>query len=561
MTINKALATTIDSVVGSGTYGAATTPVTVTIPYAGVVAPTGAVTIYDSLHNTVTVQASSCTVTKGVLTCNVNFPTANQPSGSTVLNVSQAPDANYGGSTGLGSDSISQIGGAIPAPTVSPLNAVFGTAVTLTETVPAAETGTVTFSNGGTVLGTAKIVNGVATLITSALPVGTASITASASGDGNYGAATSPAATDQVSALVTKVALVSSQATSNPGVSVTFTATLTTTATGSINGMVTFSDGATVLGTATVNNGVATLSTATLGVGTHPITASFTPASGSALSAATSAVVLQTVVTPGSSISLSSSLNPAVAEQTVTFTAAVPTSIAGTVPSGMVTFYAGTTPLGTAQLNAAGQATFTTSKMTGGVQNITAVYAGDSNYATSTSPIVAQVISDYVVGNTTPTLGVDPGSTAAFNITINPSAGVKFGAPVVLTVTGLPTNFSAAFGTGTVTPGTAGASSSMTVQTYAQVVASLEHHQRMKSYEAAMFWAFLFPLLGMRRIRKRLPKALLMLTVCLASVGVIAPLTGCGGGYFGPKPATYTLTVTGTSGTLQRSTTVTLNVR
>ncbi len=561
VTITKAPATAADSVTGSGTYGAATTPVTVTIPYAGSAAPTGAITVSDSLGNTVTVQASSCTVAKGVLTCNVSFPTANQPAGPNVLNVSQAPDANYSGSTGSGSDSLGKTSKTIPAPAVSPLNAVFGTAVTLTETVPSDETGTVTFSNGSTVLGTATILNGTAALTTSGLPVGTASITASASGDGDYAVATSPATTDQVSALVTKVALVSSQLTSNPGVNVTFTATVTTTATGSINGTMTFLDGATVLGTAAVNNGVATLSTTALAVGTHPITASFAPASGSTLSAATSTVVTQTVVPAGSSVSLTSSLNPAVVEQNVTFTATVPASIAGTAPTGSVTFYDGTTLLGTAPLNGAGQATLTTAKMSGGMHNITAVYGGDTNYATSTSAIVAQGISDYVVGNTTPTISVDPGSTAAFNITVNPSAGVQFGAPVVLTVTGLPANFTAAFGTGTVTPGTAGNSSSMTVHTYAQIVASLEHQQRIKSYEAAMFWAFLFPLLGIRKLRKRLPRALLMFTVCLASFGVIAPLTGCGGGYFGPQPATYTLTVTGTSGSLQRSTTVTLNVR
>jgi hypothetical protein len=38
-------------------------------------------------------------------------------------------------------------------------------------------------------------------------------------------------------------------------------------------------------------------------------------------------------------------------------------------------------------------------------------------------------------------------------------------------------------------------------------------------------------------------------------------LGGCGGGYFGPTPQTYTVTVTGTSGSLQESTTVSLTVQ
>ena len=38
-------------------------------------------------------------------------------------------------------------------------------------------------------------------------------------------------------------------------------------------------------------------------------------------------------------------------------------------------------------------------------------------------------------------------------------------------------------------------------------------------------------------------------------------LSGCGGGYFGPPPQTYTITVTGTSGSLAESTTISLTVQ
>ena len=560
VTINKALATSSDTVTGTGTYGTATTPVTVSIPFAGAAAPSGAITVADAHGNTVTIQASSCTAAAGVLTCTANLPTANEPIGTNTVTVSQAADANYSGSTGSGSVSIGKTIPTLAAPSISPLNATFGTPVTLTQTVPAGETGTVTFYSGTTVLGTATIANGVAVLTTSALPAGTDSITAMAGGDGNYNAATSPAVVDTVNSGATKVALASSQSNVIYGSNVSFTATVSTTPASTITGTVTFYDGTTAIGTATAANGVGSLSLSTLGVGTHVITATFTPAAGSPLSAATSPAITETVGGAASSVVLTSSLNPGIAGQSITFSATVPTTVGSTAPTGMVTFYDGTTVIGTTQLNASGVANFVTSALSGGVHNITAVYAGDSNYATSTSGPVAQQISDYVVGNTTPTLTVDPGKTAAFNITINPSAGVSFGSPVVLTVTGLPANFTSGFSAGTVMPGTGGATSTMSVQTFAQVVAALEQKQHMKSYEAAAFWAFLLPLLGMRRVRRRLPKAMLMLAICVASFGVIAPLTGCGGGYFGPAPASYTLTVTGTSGALQHSTTVTLNV-
>ncbi len=561
VTVNKAAATAGDTITGSGNFGDATSAVTVSIPYAGTAAPTGAVTITDSNGNTVTVQASSCTAAKGVLTCTANLPTANDPIGANTLTVAQAADVNYSGSTGTGSVTLGKTKPTLTAPTISPLNSAFGTSVTITQAVPANETGTVTFYNGTTVLGTATIANGVATLTTSALPVGTDSITTTANGDTNYAASTSPAITDNVAATTTTIALTSSQSTMSAGTNVTFTATVSTPGSGTVAGTVTFYDGTAAIGTATVSNGVATASTTTLAVGNHAITATFTPATGSPLTAATSAAVSETVTAAASTITLTSSANPAIVGQSVTLAATVPASIAGTAPTGKVTFYDGTTAIGSAQLNASGVASLPTTTLKGGSHDITAVYAGDGVYGTSTSGVVAQKVSDYTIGNTTPTMIADPGAAAAFNITINPVGSISFSAPVVLTVSGLPAKYTAAFGQGTVTPGAAGTTTTMTVQTFAQALTAMEHEHHTKSLVAAAAWACLFPLLGLRRIRRRLPKSLLMLALVIGSFGAVAPLTGCGGGYFGPQPASYTLTVTGTSGTLQRTTTVTLNVR
>ncbi len=72
---------------------------------------------------------------------------------------------------------------------------------------------------------------------------------------------------------------------------------------------------------------------------------------------------------------LSSSADPSVLGQSVTFTATVG-SAADSAPTGMVTFLDGSTSLGTGTL-ASGQATFTTSSLSIGSHSITGQYGGD----------------------------------------------------------------------------------------------------------------------------------------------------------------------------------------
>ena len=89
---------------------------------------------------------------------------------------------------------------------------------------------------------------------------------------------------------------------------------------------------------------------------------------------------------------LTSSQNPSVSGQTVTFTATVVAS-AGTVPNGeTIAFMYGPILLGAGTLRG-GTASFTTTALPVGTDTITVVYAGDPNFAGSQSNAVSQVVT------------------------------------------------------------------------------------------------------------------------------------------------------------------------
>jgi len=93
-----------------------------------------------------------------------------------------------------------------------------------------------------------------------------------------------------------------------------------------------------------------------------------------------------------STTELTSSLNPSNFGQSVTFTATVSSTGFKVTPTGTVTFLDGTATLGSGNLNSSGVATFATSSLAVGTHNIVASYGGDSNFASSTSTAVSQLV-------------------------------------------------------------------------------------------------------------------------------------------------------------------------
>jgi poly(hydroxyalkanoate) depolymerase family esterase len=149
---------------------------------------------------------------------------------------------------------------------------------------------------------------------------------------------------------------------------------------------------------------------------------------------------------------LSSSENPSTYGQAVTFTAVVSSSL-GAPPNGeTVTFLQGKAILGTGALGG-GTATYTTSTLAaGGVDAIKAVYAGDSNFASSTSKAVSQVVNKA----TTTTTVASSQNPSDFGQSVILTANVtpEFGGAVTGTVTF--SNGSTKLGTATLSGGAAG---------------------------------------------------------------------------------------------------------
>jgi hypothetical protein len=122
---------------------------------------------------------------------------------------------------------------------------------------------------------------------------------------------------------------------------------------------------------------------------------------------------------------LSSSPDPSTYGQLVTLTASV-TSTSGS-PTGPVNFYNGATLLGESSL-VAGVATFSISSLAVGTYSFTAVYPGNTSFATSTSPPVTQYVNAITKSSTTTAMvsSLNPsiyGQDVTFTATVSNGSG------------------------------------------------------------------------------------------------------------------------------------------
>jgi len=161
---------------GTQTYGGPSVTLTAT-------ASSGLPVTYSVTSGPATVSGSTLTLTGA---------------GTVVAVANQAGNANYANAAPVSlSFAVSEEATSVTLSTSSN-SVVYGTALTLTATVPSAATGTVTFLDSGTSIGATTLSSGSATLIISTLGIGSHVLTASYSGDSNYTGANSSSLTETI---------------------------------------------------------------------------------------------------------------------------------------------------------------------------------------------------------------------------------------------------------------------------------------------------------------------------------------------------------------------------
>ena len=454
-TLNQAVnqdgtSTVLSSSVDPSVYGQSVTfTATVSAAAPGSGTPTGSVTFMDG-----STALGSATLSSG----KASFKTTSLAAGSQAITAVYGGDPNFSGRTSSALTQTVNQAGTTTAVVSVVKPSVYGEQLTFTATVSAnspgsgTATGTVTFSVGSTVLGTATLGGGTASLsVSPQLSVGNHTIKASYGGDTNF-KTSAGTLTQTVKQDSTTTSIVSSANPSVYGQSVTFTATVIANVPGSgtPTGSLTFTNGSTTLGTVTLSGGMASLSTAKLATGKDTITATY---NGSSSFITSNASLNQTVSQDAASATVTSSLNPSVYGQSVTFTAIVSAAAPGSgTPTGTVTFMDGSTPLGTATVSSE-KASLKTTSVPVGSQAITAVYSGDTNYAPSTSAVLTQTVHQ----DSTTTKVTSSANPSVYGQSVMLTATVKAASPGSGTPTGTVTFYDGTtnLGSGTLSGGTA----------------------------------------------------------------------------------------------------------
>lgn len=415
--------TTAGSITGAAGTGSATFTSTVaeaktlTVTANGVTLDTRGVTVTpaaaDAAHSSLSVNPMAIvTGQEATATVTVRDQFDNAVSGASVtlnpangLALSQAPGTSNGSgvatgkvkATAVGNGTVTAtVGGGTtsPAVTVTIAQATtttsvsvpggdsnVGEAVTVNYSVsvvsPGSGTpgGTVTVS-GGSQSCTASVSTGSCPLtFTSA---GTKSISAHYNGDANYAASTSATVDHTVNALATTTTVTSSKSSSVWSESVTFTATVSASS-GTPAGTVQFKSDGSNIGSGTLTNGTVAVPVSTLPVGTHTITADYTPDVGSGFAGSSGTLSgVQTVSKASVTVAIDSTVPgaPTAGSPVTVYVSVTGAPPATDTPTGTVAVAGGSGTCSITLVGGKGNCSFTPST-TG---SITATYSGDPNF-------------------------------------------------------------------------------------------------------------------------------------------------------------------------------------
>jgi hypothetical protein len=183
----------------------------------------------------------------------------------------------------------------------------------------------------------------------------------------------------------------------------------------------------------------------------------------------------------------------------------------------------------------------------------------DAVLADNTATLV-ETVGDFQLTASPPSVTVAAGHSASYTVTVAPRLG-PFVASVSFSCASLPLGSACSFSPDSVTPGSNPASVTLTITTTARSAAML-HSQPPRNIPAFAF--FVIPLaagLSLALSRQKHQRQVAALFLLLIALQFAAMLVACNGGSPGPPPpppptgtpaGTYTISVTGMSGTAQR---------
>ena len=251
----------------------------------------------------------------------------------------------------------------------------------------------------------------------------------------------------------------------------------------------------------------------------------------------------------GSGSVVASSASPVIVGTSVTFTANVAATVRGitAVPTGTVTFLDGSTSLGTATLTG-GSATFTTTGLAIGTHSITVQYGGDSNFHSSTSKVLSEVINNgtpgFSLSPSATSASITAGASATFTVTSTPVYG--YTGTISFSATGCPSKATCSFSPGSVTlAGTTAVPTTLTISTAAATTSFVTPFHPNSDPMNPTLWASLggFGLFGLilagtSKKRSRQMAVVLGMLVLMMTITFV----GCGGGSSSTTPPATTTT-------------------
>lgn len=188
---------------------------------------------------------------------------------------------------------------------------------------------------------------------------------------------------------------------------------------------------------------------------------------------------------------------------------------------------------------------------------------------TQTSSPVPETVQDFSLNfsassGSTVSQTVVPGGTANYTLVVSPSGGSTFPAAVSFTASGFPAGAIASFAPQVISAGSGTTNVILSIQTPAQTARLKQDHHFGGGFVPVALGMLLLPFSRrLRRSARKLGRGGSLALLLLMGLGVMAGLTGCGtsGGFFDQSPKNYVVTVTATSGALQHTSTVTLNLQ